>query len=226
MNPILAAAFAPGTSFLFHLSKELAEILAEEWGKDIAEISDKVKDVITAWLDGFIEAQNEVSPRHFELQSDLNKRLLPPDDILINYFSEGKPIELLDIEKGRLVETNAIENKIEGEIREDRFYHGLLKDYASDQGFLIEDEVYLRDKDGNIVKDPITGEARRVDFVVIKDDKVIKSYEVTSLTAPKEDQMGKEGRIREIGGDYMKDNATGKLIQFDDNVTTEVVRLA
>ncbi len=33
--------------------------------------------------------------------------------------------------------------------------------------------AYLRDKDGNIVRDPVTGEGRRIDFVVIKDGKVV-----------------------------------------------------
>lgn len=57
-------------------------------------------------------------------------------------------------------------------------------------------------------------------------DKVLKSFEVTSKTASKEDQMSKESRILDVGGDYMKDSGTDKLLQFDDNVTTEVVRLA
>ena len=225
MNPFIPGLITIG-SFTFHFTKELAERLAGVVAKDIEEILDKIKDVIIAWIDGYIEAPNEVCPRHMELQNDLNKRLLPPDDIVFDLLSPVEPHEFIEFEKDRIVETNAIENKIDGEIREDRFYQGLLKDYPSDQGFVIEDEVYLRDKDGNIVKDPVTGEARRVDFVVIEDDKVIKSYEVTSLTAPKEDQMAKESRLREIGGDYMKDGATGKLLQFDDNETTEVVRLA
>jgi hypothetical protein len=55
---------------------------------------------------------------------------------------------------------------------------------------------------------------------------VLKSFEVTSKTASKEDQMSKESRILDVGGDYMKDSGTDKLLQFDDNVTTEVVRLA
>jgi predicted RNase H-like HicB family nuclease len=229
MNPLIPGLIAGASSFAFYFTKELAEILAKEVGKDVAEILDKLKDVVDAWLDGHIEAQNELCPRHFELQNDLNKRLLPPEDITIDYYPPNKHPELkgfIEIEKNRFFETNAIENKIDGEIREDRFYQGLLKDYPYDQGFRIEDEVYLRDMEGDIVKDSVTGEARRVDFVVIKDDKVVKSFEVTSQTAPKEDQMAKESRIREVGGDYMKDIGTGKLLQFDDNVTTEVVRLA
>lgn len=43
--------------------------------------------------------------------------------------------------------------------------------YPEKDGYSVESEVYLRDENGNIVKDEKTGEARRIDYVVIKDGK-------------------------------------------------------
>ena len=85
-------------------------------------------------------------------------------------------------------------------------------------------ECCLRDKEGSVVHDPKTGEARRVDFVVIKDGEVVKSVEVTSETAPKTEQMDKEARIRYAGGNFIKDHGTGELVPFAPGVQTEVVR--
>ena len=66
--------------------------------------------------------------------------------------------------------------------------------FVTEDGYEIISEAYLRDKDGNIVKDPETNSARRIDFVVVKDGKVVDSVEVTSKTASKEEQSAKEDR--------------------------------
>ncbi|KIY37960.1 hypothetical protein TZ03_25195 [Pseudomonas sp. 10-1B] len=65
-----------------------------------------------------------------------------------------------------------------------------------------------RDAKGKIVKDPLTGEGRRVDFV-------IKRKEVTSLTAPEIAQLEKM-RIREVSGIVVREPGTKKLIEVDD----------
>ncbi|MDR0363513.1 MAG: hypothetical protein LBH92_00595, partial [Bacteroidales bacterium] len=95
--------------------------------------------------------------------------------------------------------TYLIRNKEDGNRREAEVDDELKNKYPESEGYTIEKEVYLRDKDGNIVRDPVTGEARRIDFVVIKDGKVVDSIEVTSKTAPKDEQTAKENRIRENG---------------------------
>jgi hypothetical protein len=84
--------------------------------------------------------------------------------------------------------------------------------------------VYLRDKDGKIVRDARTGTARRLDHVVIKDGKVLAIRETTSLTATKTSQSLKETRIRESGGVYIRDRKTGSLIDVS-KVKTQVDRL-
>lgn len=116
-----------------------------------------------------------------------------------------------------------IQNKIDGLQREAEVREELVKKYPPEEGYEIISEAYLRDADGNIVKDPETGKARRIDFVVVKDGKVIDSIEVTSKTADKSDQLAKENRIREFGGNYIRDN-NGNLIKIPSSVQTRVER--
>ena len=77
-------------------------------------------------------------------------------------------------------------------------------------GASVQNQQYLRDSKGNIVKDPKTGEARRVDHAVIADGKA-STYETTSKTANKDAQAAKEDRIRDAGGTFVRDRQTGKL---------------
>ena len=115
-----------------------------------------------------------------------------------------------------------IKNKQDGLAREGQVEKQLQKENPNST---IISESYLSDKDGKIVKDPVTGEARRVDFVVVSNAKVDKMVEVTSLTASKDKQMAKENRIRENGGQYIKDN-NGNLIKIPSNVKTKIERRA
>lgn len=114
-------------------------------------------------------------------------------------------------------------NKLDGCERENQVEKELREQYPESEGYQIIKEAFLRDKDGNYVLDPETGKRRRIDFVVVKDGKVVKSVEVTSLTAPKENQMAKEKRIREAGGNYILDK-DGNLVEFPDEVETEIER--
>ncbi|MBR2461936.1 MAG: hypothetical protein IKB33_02265 [Spirochaetaceae bacterium] len=122
------------------------------------------------------------------------------------------------VEKGE-----AIQNKQDGLRREEEVASELKEKYPEEDGYEIISEAYLRDKDGNIVKDPDTGEARRVDFVVVKDGKAVDSVEVTSKTADKTGQTAKEERIRENGGNYVKDS-NGKLVEIPKEVKTRIER--
>lgn len=116
-----------------------------------------------------------------------------------------------------------IQNKIDGLQREADVKVELEENYPPEDGFKIIPEVYLRDSKGNIVKDPVTGEARRVDFVVVKNGQVIDSIEVTSKTADKTEQLAKENRIREAGGNYIRDG-DGNLVEIPSSVSTRVER--
>lgn len=121
-----------------------------------------------------------------------------------------------------LVKETAIKNKIDGTQREREVANELEKKYSFEEGYSIIPEAYLRDKKGDIVKDPVTNEARRIDFVIVKDNKVVDSIEVTSKTADKTNQAAKEKRIREIGGNYIRYN--GNVIEIPSNVLTRIER--
>lgn len=116
-----------------------------------------------------------------------------------------------------------IKNKMDGLAREKEVAEELEKKYPKERGYDIISEAYLRDKDGHIVRDPETGEARRVDFVVVKDGKVVDSVEVTSMTADKVAQNAKEKRIRDVGGNYIRDD-NGNLVEIPFSVQTRIER--
>lgn len=117
-------------------------------------------------------------------------------------------------------------NRISGALREETVHGELARDYPAEDGYHIENECFLRDKTGEIVKDPVTGEGRRIDSAVIKDGEVVKSVEVTSETAHKTAQLEKEQRIRDAGGDYVRDRSSGELARFAPDVKTDIVRRA
>lgn len=115
-------------------------------------------------------------------------------------------------------------NQESGRAREAAVHDELGREYPAEDGFHIERQCYLYDKEGSAVCDPKTDKGRIVDFVVIKDGEIVKSVEVTSETATKTPQMAKEARIRDAGGNFVKDRRTGELVSFAPGVQTEVVR--
>lgn len=146
-------------------------------------------------------------------------------DVKPSFFDE-RDMVLDKVEKGLEKELpNAVQNKHDGCRRENEVAKDLEKQYPEKDGYQILRERELCDKDGKPVIDERTGQKRRVDFVVIKDGKVIDMVEVTSKTAPKRDQLAKEYRIRDNGGNYVKDN-NGNVCRIPSNVETRVERRA
>lgn len=119
-----------------------------------------------------------------------------------------------------------VKNKLDGVEREEKVLKDLISKYGKDN---VLREQYLRNMAGEIMKDIETGTARRIDFVVKQGDKIIKSIEVTSPTVDKTLQVLKETRIlehaKEIGGAFIKDPNTGKLLEFTSDLVTEIVRI-
>jgi len=79
------------------------------------------------------------------------------------------------------------------------------------RGQLVADtdgSSHLRDSAGKIVKDPVTGKGRRVDFVVQVQNGKWKPVEVTSRTANKRYQISKKERIRNAGGICVRNKKT------------------
>lgn len=136
-----------------------------------------------------------------------------------DFIISKEPIEVDDNKIG-----TAKENKEKGTEREHKFDLLLALKYPKILGYEVMSERVLRDKNGNIVKDSQTNSARRIDFIVSKNGVVINSFEVTSKTAPKNEQMAKEYRIKENGGQYVKDS-NGNLLRIPNNVQTNIVRM-
>lgn len=111
-------------------------------------------------------------------------------------------------------------NRNNGKLREIRATEQLEKEHPNTS---IQNEQFLRNKNGEIAKDPLTGEARRIDHVVIDDGKVIRKVETTSQTASKDAQIAKEMRIMQDGGKWIRDRDTGKLIKAGPS-PSEVIR--
>jgi len=118
-----------------------------------------------------------------------------------------------------------IKNKVDGCLREGEVGRELERRYPANGGYSVTREQYLRNRDGSIAKDPLTGTARRIDFGVIRNGKVVDCIEVTSPTASKLGQYSKEMRIREAGGNYIKAN-DGNLVRIPNNVQTRIERRA
>lgn len=98
-------------------------------------------------------------------------------------------------------------NAREGAAREAKVADQLRKE---NPGASVQNQQYLRDSKGNIVRDPNTGKARRVDHAVIKDGKA-STVETTSTNANKAEQTGREQRIRDASGTFVRDRQTGDL---------------
>ncbi|MBL4940038.1 MAG: hypothetical protein JKY81_00070 [Colwellia sp.] len=144
---------------------------------------------------------------------------------------ENSSLECVKAQNELIAEKNNVEkieqiekNREAGANREDLALKDLEKEFPEKEGFKIEREQFLRDKDGNIVKDSETGKARRIDFIITKDGEFVKSVEVTSETAPKEVQVAKEDRIRNEGGNFIKDRDTGQLSEIPKEKKTEIRR--
>ncbi|MDT0137220.1 RHS repeat-associated core domain-containing protein [Acidovorax sp. PRC11] len=115
-----------------------------------------------------------------------------------------------------------IPQKIEGSRREQESTVDLTNQHS---GARVQNEVYLRTKDGKRAIDPLTGTGRRIDHVVIDNinGTVICCCETTSLTADKREQTDKENRIRENGGHYIRDRKTNELLDVKDK-PTKIIR--
>ena len=160
---------------------------------------------VESTLDNTAEAETENADVSKETTSEANSEETSHENLSVDEVKEP------------------IKNKQDGLAREAEVNSDLLKEYPKAEGYEVCSEAYLRDETGKIVKDTVTGEARRIDFVVIKEGKVVDSIEVTSKTAPKELQMAKEARIRADGGNFIKDEA-GNLARIPDELITRIER--
>lgn len=174
-------------------------------------------------FNGFELSSGELHRQTGNIRLDMPKffeNMRAPDNVDLKI-----PIGQRDVstEAGMEEVNSLLQNKSDGLKRERDVAKELSKEYPTEDGYSTVPEATLRDKDGNVVKDPVTGEARRIDFAVVKDGKVVDSVEVTSKTADKSAQSAKEERIREAGGNYIRDN-NGNLVEIPTEVRTRIER--
>jgi hypothetical protein len=201
--------------------KEGAEVGAKKTAQELTEAGAKTvtKEVAEAGAEKVAQEGLEATGRKGlkETAEELAKK------VTNKFTKEG-------VEETAVKEVNEHEqivtNKLDGIAREEKIMKGLDFRYGKNN---VLREQFIRDKNGEIIKDPVTGTARRLDFVVRGKDKVIKMVEVTSKTAPKEMQKAKEQRIVEWAeahdGAFIKDSRTGELLKIPEIVHTEIKRL-
>jgi hypothetical protein len=111
------------------------------------------------------------------------------------------------------------QNRADGTRRQEQ-YRQEMADIHGEENVLTE--RFLRDANGDVVRDPVTGEGRRLDCVVVN-GQCGYAAEVTSPTAPKDRQIEKENNIRDAGGTFVVNPNTGELIEVGN--TSDVIRL-
>jgi hypothetical protein len=92
-------------------------------------------------------------------------------------------------------------NRESGTVREISAKESLQQQYPNAS---LESQRYLRDSAGKIIRDPLTGKGRKIDYVVVENSQCLDCIEVTSPTATKAAQIAKEERIRASGGQYIR----------------------
>lgn len=98
------------------------------------------------------------------------------------------------------------QNAAEGKRREDERNAESVSKFGKDNVLM---QKMLLDVNGKKVVDPVTGIGRRIDEYIKCTG---KCTEVTSLLARKLEQTQREQNIRYNGGVFIRDPATGKLI--------------
>ncbi|MDP8568589.1 hypothetical protein [Methylophilus aquaticus] len=116
--------------------------------------------------------------------------------------------------------TQVVKNKLDGLAREKLTKVELQNQYPNAS---VQSERALRNADGTRAIDEYSNSGRNIDHVVIENGQVVRSVETTSMTANKAAQIAKENRIREAGGNYVRDKTTGNLIDLG-TIQTEILR--
>ena len=137
------------------------------------------------------------------------------------FLDAGMLDEIEDVSRaaGRAADPAKVRiNQFEGVRRETETLADLRVQYPNAR---IQSQVYLRTADGKWARDPLTGEARRLDFVVIENGRVLDVVETTSIGARKTEQFRKEQRIRAEGGTFIRDRIDRCLLDACDVQTRE-----
>ena len=188
------------------VAKEAAEAGAEKVAKDVAEAgAEKVAKEVA-------EAGTEKAAKEMVETGAEKTAKEVADDVVEKTAKEIDEV------------SQVVKNKLDGIARENKVLEDLISKYGEKN---VLREQYIRNKAGDIIIDPITKEARRIDFIVTKGDQVLRSIEVTAENVDKAAQIAKEGRIldvaKDMGGAFIRDISTGEL--FELTKVSEIVRV-
>lgn len=140
-----------------------------------------------------------------------------------HFRSEAVKVSKIGVEVDRRHEHQVRVNDGIGKEREKEIRNVLEKRYPKEEGYKIYEQRVLKNEDEKRAE--VNKKWRKLDYVVTKDDKVVKSIEVTSEKANKESQLSKEKDIRDKTPVFISDSDTGKLISVPKDVETEVWRI-
>ena len=188
------------------VAKEVVEAGAEKVTKEVAEAgAEKVaKEVVEAGSEKTVKEVAEAGAEKTVKEV--------ADDVVKKAAKEVDEVSQI------------VKNKWDGTAREEKVWEELVRKYGKENIFR---EQYIRNGSGVKINDTVTNEARRIDFVVKKGDRIIRAIEVTAENVDKTAQLAKEARIlelaKEMGGAFIRDFNTGKL--YEITKLSEVVRL-
>ena len=193
------------------------------WGKPIQEIEHSQIQQNLRYQGQYLDRETGLHYNTFRYYDPDIGRFTQPDPIgLLGGFNlyQYAPNSLMWIDPWGLA---CLPNKKAGMERERRARDVFERRYGKDN---VLSERYLRDANGKSVKDPLTGERRRIDFIIKNQDGKWKAVEITSRpnVAKKNLQLAKEERIREQGGIFVKNKKTGELIHLDNLSTVSGVK--
>jgi hypothetical protein len=124
------------------------------------------------------------------------------------------------------IEQRVVANHVAGHKRERLIERFLKAVFPSKERYRVLREQYLRTRKGEIAIDKRTKQSRRIDFVVLQGDEVVRSIEVTGSRVNKAAQLRKEADIRRAGGRYLFDPISQAVIRIPAAIKTTVFRIA
>ena len=135
------------------------------------EEANRMRDVLAAKAEPVLVQLTDIKNSTFEsLQGQVT-------DAESKISRAATPQEVTPIKEGESVIGR---NRLEGQEREEIIRRELERKYPLNEGYTIHSQPILRGENGQIVKDPATGQARRPDFAVSQNGRVVDMVEVTS----------------------------------------------
>ncbi|MCL1987754.1 MAG: hypothetical protein FWG64_07270 [Firmicutes bacterium] len=203
---------------IFDDDKTIFEVLLEK-AKEVLETWDNLSEEDKEWIKSLIDKVTEMIGD--------NEEMLETGDIgIIDETGELGENEETD-ETGESNETNETSNEVDetetDSVHKAEVENNLKEEYPETEGYQTQQNAYLLNENGNIVRDPVTYEAKQIDYVVADSEgNIVDSVMAKSQAADNTTEFAKESRIREAGGNYIK-LADDKLVEIPNDLLTRLV---